>query len=74
MAAEREIELGTVVLQSYNAGFIVLSYLISLAGCVTCLELLHRRTSRLGLYNWYVIASPFLPCEAHRLNQTDQYT
>ena len=39
---------------SYNAGFIVLSYLISLVGCVTTLELLHRRTSRRGLYNWYV--------------------
>lgn len=36
----------------YNAGYIVLSYIVSLAGCVTTLELLHRRTSRLGLYNW----------------------
>ena len=40
---------------SYNAGFIVLSYLVSLVGCITTLELLHRRTSRRGLYNWYLL-------------------
>jgi NO-binding membrane sensor protein with MHYT domain len=41
----------------YNAGFIVLSYLVSLVGCITTLELLHRRTSRRGLYNWYLLVS-----------------
>jgi hypothetical protein len=46
------------VFPSYNAGLIVLSYVISLMGCATALELLHRRTSRFGLYNWYVKPSP----------------
>jgi NO-binding membrane sensor protein with MHYT domain len=41
------------VLARYHAGFAVLSYLVSLIGCVTTLELLHRRTSRHGAYNWY---------------------
>lgn len=41
----------------YNAGFIVLSYLVSLVGCITTLELLHRKTSRQGLYNWYLLAA-----------------
>ncbi|KAK2873657.1 hypothetical protein FQN49_002190 [Arthroderma sp. PD_2] len=44
-----------VVHQSFHAGFIVLSYIVSLVGCATCLELLHRRTARLGLYNWYLL-------------------
>lgn len=38
----------------YIPGYIVLSYFISLVGCLTTLELLHRRTSRSGAYNWYV--------------------
>jgi NO-binding membrane sensor protein with MHYT domain len=41
----------------YNAGFIVLSYFVSLVGCITTLELLHRRTSRRGLYNWYLLVA-----------------
>jgi hypothetical protein len=36
----------------YNAGFIVLSYFVSVVGCVTTLELIHRQTSRHGAYNW----------------------
>jgi len=43
------------VRHSYNAGFVVLSYLVSLAGCCTALELLHRRTGARGIYNWYVV-------------------
>ncbi|CAI7619043.1 unnamed protein product [Penicillium crustosum] len=39
----------------YLAGYIVLSYVISAMGCVTTLELLHRRTSRSGLFNWYLL-------------------
>jgi len=39
---------------SYLAGYIFLSYVISSMGCATTLELLHRRTSRSGFYNWYV--------------------
>lgn len=38
---------------SYLAGYIFLSYVVSTMGCTTTLELLHRRTSRAGLYNWY---------------------
>jgi hypothetical protein len=37
---------------SYNAGFVFLAYLVSFIGCVTSLELLHRRTSRRGAINW----------------------
>ncbi|KAI1838581.1 hypothetical protein DTO013E5_547 [Penicillium roqueforti] len=44
-----------VVLVTYLAGYIVLSYVISAMGCATTLELLHRRTSRSGLYNWYLL-------------------
>ncbi|BAE60120.1 unnamed protein product [Aspergillus oryzae RIB40] len=40
---------------SYLAGFIFLSYVISMMGCTTTLELLHRRTARAGLYNWYLL-------------------
>ncbi|KAJ5479275.1 hypothetical protein N7530_004784 [Penicillium desertorum] len=39
----------------YLAGYIILSYVISAMGCTTTLELLHRRTSRSGLYNWYLL-------------------
>ncbi|OKP10509.1 hypothetical protein PENSUB_3812 [Penicillium subrubescens] len=38
---------------SYLGGYIFLSYVISSMGCATTLELLHRRTSRSGFYNWY---------------------
>lgn len=40
---------------SYLAGYIILSYVISSMGCATTLELLHRRTSRAGFYNWYAL-------------------
>lgn len=43
-----------LISHSYDPGFIVLSYLISLAGCWTSLELLHRRTGSRGYYNSYV--------------------
>ena len=46
------INPGSVTPYSYNAGFIVLSYCISVVGCWTALELLHRRTSRGGVQNW----------------------
>jgi NO-binding membrane sensor protein with MHYT domain len=36
----------------YDAGFVTLSYLVSLVGCVTTLELIHRRTSTHGAHNW----------------------
>ncbi|KGO65255.1 Uncharacterized protein PITC_072480 [Penicillium italicum] len=40
---------------TYLAGYIVLSYVIGAMGCATTLELLHRRTSRSGLFNWYLL-------------------
>jgi hypothetical protein len=40
---------------AYNAGQIVLSFFTSMIGCVTTLELLKRRTSTQGAYNWYVL-------------------
>jgi NO-binding membrane sensor protein with MHYT domain len=45
--------VGTILPQSYNPGFVVLSYVVSFIGAVTTLELLHRRTSARGFYNWY---------------------
>lgn len=50
---EIEDVLGQLVPHSYSAGFIVLSYFVSVVGCWTALELLHKRTSTRGLYNWY---------------------
>ncbi|EAW13002.1 MHYT domain-containing protein [Aspergillus clavatus NRRL 1] len=46
---------GSPVAVSYLAGYIFLSYVVSTMGCATTLELLHRRTSRAGLYNWYLL-------------------
>ncbi|KAL8737487.1 MAG: hypothetical protein Q9181_001617 [Wetmoreana brouardii] len=46
---------GQVIDHSYNPGYIVLSYLVSFVGCWTSLKLLHRRTSRHGFYNWYLL-------------------
>ena len=45
---------------SYDAGHIVLSFFTSLIGCVTTVELLQRRTSTKGAYNWYVPPLGFL--------------
>lgn len=46
--------LGHVVPQSYNAGFIALSYLVSLVGAASTLELINRRTGSRGFFNQYV--------------------
>ncbi|KIX08420.1 uncharacterized protein Z518_03076 [Rhinocladiella mackenziei CBS 650.93] len=40
---------------SYSAGYIVLSFFTSLIGCITTLELLQRRTSTRGAYNWFLL-------------------
>ncbi|EHY52767.1 hypothetical protein ABEF92_002521 [Exophiala dermatitidis] len=42
---------------SYSAGHVVLSYVTCLLGCVTTLELLQRRTSTRGLYNWFLLGA-----------------
>ncbi|KAL4904950.1 hypothetical protein BDW74DRAFT_24108 [Aspergillus multicolor] len=46
---------GEAMAVSYLPGFIFLSYVISVMGCITTLELLHRRTSTAGFYNWYLL-------------------
>ena len=53
----RDVDSGpaNLIPQSFDTGFILLSYLVSFAGCATCLELLHRRTACVGYYNWYAI-------------------
>ena len=43
-----------VVPFSFNAGFLVLSYAVSLIGAGSTLELINRRTSRKGVYNQYL--------------------
>lgn len=43
----------TVAYQEYNGGIIFVSYLVSVLGAQTTLELLTRRTHIRGLYNWY---------------------
>ncbi|KAI1419362.1 hypothetical protein F5Y12DRAFT_794005 [Xylaria sp. FL1777] len=42
---------GQFVPRSFNPGFVVLSFLVSLIGSISTLELLNRRTSRNGLLN-----------------------
>lgn len=42
---------GQVVSQSYNAGFAVLSCLVSFVGAASTLELINRRTGFRGWYN-----------------------
>jgi hypothetical protein len=43
--------VGQAVPVSYNVGFVVLSYVVSLLGAGSTLELINRRTSFKGLYN-----------------------
>lgn len=45
--------------QAFSPGHIALSYVISFVGSLSTVELLQRRTSMRGLYNWYVIAEIF---------------
>ncbi|KPM35267.1 hypothetical protein AK830_g11294 [Neonectria ditissima] len=44
---------GNIVPQDYNAGFVALSYLVSLVGAASTLELINRRTGSRGLFNQY---------------------
>jgi hypothetical protein len=45
---------GHIISRSYNPGFVVLSFMISYVGAWTTMELLQKRTSWKGSYNWYV--------------------
>lgn len=49
---------GQVVPQSFNPGFIALSYVVSLIGAACTLELLNRRTSYKGIFNQQVPPDP----------------
>jgi NO-binding membrane sensor protein with MHYT domain len=53
MAAEDLAQqyLGQTVPQSYNAKFIALSFVVSLIGASSTLELINRRTGSKGLFN-----------------------
>ena len=44
--------VGKWINHGYDGGLIFLSYFVSFIGCWTALELLHRRTSIHGYYNW----------------------
>lgn len=39
----------------YDAGYVALSYFVSLVGSLSTLQLLQLRTSGRGLYNWYLL-------------------
>ena len=39
----------------YSPAWIAFSYVISLIGTWTTVELLHRQTSNRGLYNWFLM-------------------
>ncbi|KAG7115853.1 Signaling protein YkoW like [Verticillium longisporum] len=48
---------GHIVPRSFNAGFITLSYVVSLIGAACTLELLNRRTSHKGKFNHLLLVS-----------------
>ena len=43
-----------IVPRSFNAGFVTLSYVVSLIGAASTLELINRRTAPKGKINQYV--------------------
>ena len=45
---------GKIVPQSYNGGFVTLSYVVSLIGAWSTLELINRRTAIKGIFNQFV--------------------
>jgi hypothetical protein len=45
---------GKIVHKGLIPGYVVLSFIISYIGSWTTLELINRRTSSKGLYNWCV--------------------
>ncbi|KAI5457240.1 hypothetical protein BGZ63DRAFT_427961 [Mariannaea sp. PMI_226] len=48
---------GQIVPQNYNAGFVALSYVVSLVGAASTLELINRRTGFKGLFNNLLLVS-----------------
>ncbi|KAK8134864.1 FAD dependent oxidoreductase-domain-containing protein [Apiospora sp. TS-2023a] len=48
---------GQIVPRSFNAGFVTLSYIVSLIGAAATFELMNRRTSRNGYFNHFLLVS-----------------
>lgn len=46
------IKIGDMAPMRFTPGLIALSYFVSFVGSISTLELLQRRTSLRGLYNW----------------------
>lgn len=46
---------GKIVAQSFNGGFVTLSYVVSLIGAASTLELINRRTAIKGVFNQYAL-------------------
>jgi hypothetical protein len=44
---------GHIVPQSYNTGFVTLSFVVSLVGAGSTLELINKRTGPRGFFNQY---------------------
>ncbi len=42
---------------AFNGGYVALSYVVSLVGAASTLELINRRTSRNGLFNHLLLVS-----------------
>lgn len=57
---------GHIVPQSYSAGWIALSFVVSLVGAGSTLELINRRTGFQGLFNKYVSTSKIFPYHCSR--------
>jgi hypothetical protein len=49
---------GKIVPQSFNGGFVTLSYVVSLIGAASTLELINRRTAIKGIFNQYAPHHP----------------
>jgi hypothetical protein len=61
---------GHVVPQRYNVGFVILSYIVSLVGAGSTLELIYRRTGSRGLFNQYEPSFLFSACpHRHQLER-----
>lgn len=54
---------GQIVPRHFNAGFVTLSYIVSLIGAESTLELINRRTAPKGKINQYV--GPPAPCATY---------
>ncbi|CZR59585.1 uncharacterized protein PAC_09479 [Phialocephala subalpina] len=46
---------GHFIPRSFRAGYVVLSYFVSFVGAWTTLEIINRRTSMRGVYNWLLL-------------------